>query len=374
MLRFSDGNDVEVFDCGRDAFPRMLAAVEAARERVHVESYVVRNDRVGGRFLELLAERARQGVEVRLLFDAVGSRWLDALAVDALRGAGADVVAFNPLSRLYPHWAPRRRDHRKLLIVDGDIAFTGGLNLGDEYDAGVEDTSAARGWRDTHLAIRGPAVRDLGAVFLESWFRAGGTDLPWHTLLSEKPRHAGSVRCAVLPDGPVYRRRGVRDLLVSALDRAEETARFTSAYFAPDRVLLEALERTAERGVRVELILAGRTDHGWLRRASRASIGALLRRGVVVYEYGAAMLHAKSAVFDRRLAVVGSSNLDRQSLRHNYEVNLVFVGSDVPGRIDELFERDLARSDEVTIESLAGRSWLTRAIDALAAGLVSRLL
>ncbi len=366
-LHFSDGNAIDLYDCGRAAYPVMLDAIATAREFVHLETYVLRNDRAGSRFLEALRDRAAAGLDVRLLYDAIGSHELQPGALEPLRRAGGDVVAFNPLRRIYPHWAPRRRDHRKLLIVDGEVGFTGGLNLGDEYDAGPVAEDGHAGWRDTHARVRGPALRDLGAVFLESWFRSGGAELPWRALLGAEPGRPGAIRCGVLPDGPVYRRRAMRDLLVSALDGAQNTARLTSPYFAPDRRVLEALERAAERGVRVELILAGRTDHPILRRGARSTVERLLRRGASVHEYVAAMLHAKSAVFDNRLAIVGSSNLDRQSFQHNYEVNLVVVGAEVPRMLDRLFESDLGRSAEITLEGLARRGPCTRLIDHLAA-------
>jgi cardiolipin synthase len=162
----------------------------------------------------------------------------------------------------------------------------------------------------------------------------------------------------------------MRDFLVSALDGSRETARLTSAYFAPDRGVLESLERAAERGVRVEIILAGRCDHPLLRRGARSTVERLLRRGVSVHEYAAGILHAKSAVFDGRLAVVGTSNLDRQSLQHSYEVNLLLASPGVAGQIDRLFEADLARSAEITLETLARRGLVDRAFDRLAAAAV----
>lgn len=373
-LRFSEGNAIELFDCGRAAFPSMLEAIRGATEFVHLETYCLRADRTGARFLDALAERAASGVDVRLLYDAVGSYGLDPSALDPLRRAGAEIVVFNPIRRLYPRWAPRRRDHRKLLIVDGEVGFTGGLNIGDEYDAGVVAGVHDAGWRDSHVRVRGPVIRDLGAVFLESWFRAGGADLPWHSLLHAHAETVGSERCGVLPDGPVYRRRAMRDLLVSALDGASRSARLTSPYFAPDRRVLEALEHAADRGLRVELVLAGRTDHPLLRRGARSTLERLLRRGVRVYEYTAALLHAKTAVFDGRFGIVGTSNLDRQSFQHSYEVNLVVVDGSLPGQLDRLFEADVGRSSELTLERLAHRGPVTKMLDRIAAAVVQRFV
>lgn len=370
-MRFTDGNRVDVYDCGRAAFPPMLEAIRRAQRFVHLEVYILRADTTGRRFLEALRERAAAGVEVRLLYDGVGSRELDPRALRELRQAGGQTLVFNPLRRLYPRWAPRRRDHRKILIVDGELAFTGGLNLGDEYDAGPTVDRGESGWRDTHLGLRGPVVRDLGAVFLEGWYRAGGPELPWSRLLEGESGRPGDQRCAVLSDGPVYSRRATRDLLIATLDAAQETARLMSPYFAPGHGVLEALSRAAEHGVRVELLVAGyRTDHPLLRRGARRSIERLLRRGVRLFEYEAGVLHAKSAVFDGRVAVVGSSNLDRQSLQHNYEVNIVAEEGELPKRIDRLFDQDLARSTPLTLETLERRNPITRALDWLAAALL----
>lgn len=373
-LRFTDGNEVQLFDCGRAAFPVMLEAIRKAERFVHLETYILRDDEIGHQFLQALEERAAAGIEVRVLFDAIGSHQLDPFSLEPLKERGGQVVVFNPLRLFYPNWTPRRRDHRKLLIVDGARAFVGGLNIGDEYDRPPVDRGEEKGWRDTHASTRGPAVRALGAVFLESWYRAGGPDLEWNRFLGDALPEEGIVRCSVLADGPVYVRRSMRDLLVSALDGTEQTARLTSPYFAPDGRVLDALGKAAERGVRVELLLAGQTDHPMLRRGARSTVERLLKRGVHIHEYEAAMLHAKTAVFDQRVAIVGTSNLDRQSFRHNYEVNLVSVGAEVPRALDALFESDLVQSKEVTLAGLAQRSAWARLIDRGAAWIMKRFL
>ena len=212
----------------------MLEAIEGAAKHIHLETYIFRSDETGARFLRALAERARAGVEVRLLFDGFGSRGLDHSALAELRRTGGDAVAFNPLGRLYPRWAPRRRDHRKILVVDGEVAFTGGLNIGDEYFYGAGfHGDPLTPWRDAHLRVSGPAVRMLEAVFLESWFRADGPDRPWAELTQPLPSTSGGEAVAVLADGPTYHRRRMRDLLVAALERARQHARLVTPYFLP---------------------------------------------------------------------------------------------------------------------------------------------
>jgi cardiolipin synthase len=342
----------------------MLDAIECAQRTVHLETYILRSDETGCRFIDALRERADAGVGVRLLYDAFGSYGISAEPLDRLRRAGGAVLAFNPLTNVYPLFAPRRRDHRKLLVVDGHWAFTGGLNIGDEYDQGLEP--GGEGWRDTHVKLEGPVVRDLEAVFLESWFRADGPDLPWREILAIDPEPVGEVRCAVFPDGPVYRRRRMRELLIGALEEARQEALLETAYFAPGRRLLAALSEAGRRGVAVDLVLAGRTDHPVLRRAAQAILPQLLRRGVRVHEYRRAMMHAKVAIFDGQYAILGSSNLDRQSFEHSYEVNLVLQGGDVPERLRGVFQRDLEDSAHIDTTTLAARGLRERLLDRLA--------
>src|SRR5258705_6588242 len=317
--------------------------------------------------LAALPERAREGAEVRVLYDAIGSLGFDEAALEPLRAAGGETVAFNPLLAFWPKFAPRRRDHRKILVVDGRIAFLGGLNIGDEYVSGLGRVKS-EAWRAAHVQVEGPCVRDLEAVFLESWFRADGPAVAWSALLERAPAPVGNVRCAVLADGPTYRRRRTRDLLIEALHSVERDVRLVSPYFAPGRRVLEVLGEASARGVRVSLLLAGnRTDHPSLQRAARAVLPALLKRGVRVYEYDAEMMHAKLACFDDDYAVVGTSTLDRQSFEHSYEVNLIFEDAELAKSIRERFDADVARARPVSLETLGRRSWLERLRDRFAA-------
>jgi cardiolipin synthase len=373
-VRFTRGNQVVLFRDGRSGLDAMLAAIQGARRRIHLESYILRADGIGQRFLGALASRARAGVEVRLLFDGVGSRGLAQAALAELRKAGGDAVAFNPLGRIWPRWAPRRRDHRKILIVDDAVGFMGGLNIGDEYHLGTPAGAGRRvPWRDAHLQIRGPAVTLLDAVFLESWFRADAPDHPAAMVPAAIADEPGGEVLGLLPDGPTYHRRRLRDLLIRALERARVRACFVTPYFIPDTRLRRALAAAAARGVRVDVLIAGWSDHPVLRWAARARLPELLAQGVRVYEFETAMMHAKLAVFDQRWAVVGTSNLDRQSLQHSYEVNLLIEGGALPQELAQLVDEDLAAARPVTQASLSARLWWTRLRDRGAALLAGRL-
>lgn len=371
-LRFTEGNRIELFDNGRDGLRAMLQAIRDARQRIHLETYILRRDATGREFLTALAERAQAGLEVCLLYDGIGSRSLDTAALALLADAGASIVVFNPLRRGLLSWTLRQRDHRKLLLVDGEVGFLGGLNIGDEY---VEVRDGRPHWRDAHARVEGPVVRDLQAVFLESWFRADGPDLEWLELLAEarsEPR--GDTRCAVLADGPAYRRRRLREVVISAIDEAEERVLLVSPYVAPGRRLLDAVGEAARRGAAVELVTAGRTDHPLLRRAARAMLARLIERGVRVFEDGDRMLHAKLAAFDDALAILGTSNLDRQSLEHSYEVNLLIEDSAVTRWIRGHFGCATPGMNALDRAALARGGHLSRAMDHLAAWIVKLLI
>lgn len=373
-LHFTAGNDVVLFAEGRSGIDAMFEAVAGADQRIHFESYILRSDETGRRFVDALAERARAGVEVRVLYDGIGSFGIDDRAFHALRAAGGSVVVFHPLGRSRPGRVLWQRDHRKLLVVDGRVAFTGGLNVGDEYYLGTAGLDGKRRpWRDAHVRVTGPAVPMLEAVFFESWFRADGPDRPWLAPAAPAADTPGDESVAVLADGPTYQTRRMRDLLISALERVQRRVRIVTPYFLPGRSLLEALCQAAERGARVELLTAGASDHPILRWAARDQMPTLLRRGVHVYEHERAMMHAKIAVFDERWAILGTSNLDRQSLRRSYEVNLVVAGGGLPADLARLVASDLALSRRVTAETLEERSVLHRLRDRLARAALARL-
>ena len=382
ILRFRTGHSVQFFDRGRDAMDAMRAAIESAEQTVHLETYLLRGDRTGRSFLDLLAAKARSGVSVRLIVDAIGSRSLRAEDLAPLLDAGGQAVFFNPPSRWFWRFRPRQRDHRKLLIVDHRVAFLGGLNIADEYvDELAETSSAARQdalsarreafWHDAHARLEGPAVDDLQAIFLEIWFRSGGASFDWRPLLDAPENAVGDASVAVLPDGPMYSRRRVRSFFLDELRRAQTSVLLVTPYFAPGWRVLEALESASARGVHVDILLAGQTDHPMLRRAARFLLPSLLRRGVRVYEDRRRMMHAKLAVFDDALSVIGTSNLDRQSLDHSAEANLVIEGEAPAKWIRSRFGPPAPGVVEIDADKLARESgpsrlfnrWIARWLD-----------
>jgi cardiolipin synthase len=342
----------------------MIQAIGEARDHVHLETYILRADEIGRRILGALTEKARRGVAVRLLFDAIGSRELERSRLQSLQNAGGEVAVFNPPKRWLGHFRPRQRDHRKLLLVDGQVGFLGGMNIGDEY---VEEDARGPIWRDAHMRLEGPLLGELEALFMESWFRSEGRSFEWRQLISDGAAEAGRRTVAILADGPMYRRRRLRDFFLDELDRAESHVLLVSPYFSPGPRVLDALGRAGERGVRVELVVAGHSDHPLLRHAAHAAAPALLRHGVTVYEDPLHMMHAKLAIFDERLSVIGTSNLDRQSLHHSAEVNVVVQGPETAHWILERFGPTAGAVRPLTLDLLARRSPSERWFDGLAA-------
>ena len=356
ILRFQAGHQIEIFDSGQEAFESMFRAIANASDHIHLETYILRTDRLGRRLLEAVAERSRAGVAVRVVFDAVGSRGLDRQLLARLGREGVEFEEFNPPSQWIWRFRPRQRDHRKMLLVDGEIGFLGGLNIGDEY---VEEDSEGPTWRDAHLRIEGAALTELEALFVENWFRSGGTSFEWRPLVAVEPKREGEHSIAILADGPSYRRRRLRRFFIDELRRAEKNVLIVSPYFAPGPRVLEALSSASERGVQINLLLAGQTDHQILRRASHVIAPHLMRRGVRVYEDTRRMMHAKLAAFDDRVAVVGTSNLDRQSLNHSCEVNAVFEGPAIPAWINEHFGPQIPGVKALDPATLSHRSPLS---------------
>ncbi|APR84081.1 Cardiolipin synthetase [Minicystis rosea] len=344
---------------GGQAFPAMLEAIAAARSSICLETYILRADTIGGYFAEALAARARAGVEVSLLYDAWGSS-VSGAYIDALHAAGVRTLAYHPIRfsgrrrELIGRMA--RRDHRKSLIVDSRVAFTGGINIADDY-AAIED--GGRGWRDTHLRIEGPAAVELEYFFRDTWRRAGGAPL-------DEGRYGGHHRRAdphvsVVSSHLRHGRSSIRDEYREAIGAARDRVWISNAYFLPQIRLIRDLSAAARRGVDVRVMVAGTTDVRAVLYASRSIYEILLAAGVRLYEWEGRVMHAKTAVVDGRWATVGSSNLDAQSLRQNLEANAIVRHPDLAAALSRMFLEDLASCREISAERWQRRPLWVRA-------------
>ncbi len=353
-----EGNRVRVFFRGPETFGAMRAAIDSAREDILVESYIFKDDATGRLLLETLGRAAGRGVKARVLADAFGSLATRHDFWKEMRARGIEVRLFNPL---FPHLLLQPfRDHRKILVVDCRTAFTGGMNIGDEYGSSL--SSRGGPWRDTHVQIDGPAAWGMAIVFTEAWSAAGGSPIELEPLAPE----TGGVPVLVLDSRPFRGTGEMASALAAITAGARRKLWITNAYFAPRRRAIERLGEAALRGVDVRLLLPGRSDVPLVRHAGHGHYAALLERGVRIFEYQAAVLHAKTLVADDFVSLVGSSNLDFRSFHFNAECNIVLLDEQTGRLFSQKFEEDLEQSVEVTPATWARRSLLHRTGDALA--------
>ncbi|MGG5873922.1 cardiolipin synthase [Pseudomonas peli] len=369
------GNRVELLQDGPSTYKAMLKAIADARDHINMESYIFDDDEIGQRFAAALIAKQQAGVQVNLIRDSVGTLGAETAFFTRLSEAGVQVVEFNPVNPLTAKagWEVNQRDHRKLLIVDGRIAFLGGVNISSVYSGSSlrlgkqADPAADLPWRDTHLRLEGPVVGELQQLFIITWAKQKGpplaTDQYFPTVEargSEVVRTIGSS-----PDDPYSL---IYVTLISALRSAQREIWLTNAYFVPDPQLLATLKEAVARGVDVRLILPSSTDSWLVFHAGRAYYDELLQAGVRLYERHDALLHVKTAVIDGVWSTVGSTNLDWRSFLHNQEVNAVVLGNDFGDKMRAAFRADLAKSREITLPV-----WRERSLDVRVKELFARL-
>ncbi|HYK82824.1 MAG TPA: phospholipase D-like domain-containing protein [Gemmatimonadales bacterium] len=338
------GNRLEHHADSPGILDAMVAQIAAARHRVHIENYIIRDDRTGRRFAAVLAEQAQAGLRVRVLYDAFGSLGTAHRYWRRLGEAGVEVRAFHPLLSGHPADLVSR-DHRKLLVTDGARAMVGGLCVGDEWAGDPE--RHRRPWRDTMVAVQGPAAAALDRAFARMWRRAGDPLPPEEPTASAEPRGTSTARVVEGVPGRARVYRAVELLVATAVSRLW----ITDAYLIPPAPLYAALLDAAKGGVDVRLLVPGTSDLPVLRSFTRAGYRELLRAGVRIFEYLGPMLHAKTMLVDRRWARVGSSNLNVSSLLTNYELDLVAECEELTDELAAQFRRDLALSREIVLEA-----------------------
>lgn len=374
------GNKVVLLQDGKATYAAMFAAIRGARDHINLESYIIDDDEVGRQFADLLLEQKRRGVQVNLIYDSFGGINTPQAFFDRLREGGVNVLEFNPLNPLAAKasWQVNNRDHRKLLIVDGRVAFIGGINISSVYSSGSAARRARRTtentvpWRDTDLQIEGPVVGELQKLFIETWEKQRGKPLAKNRHFPGLTAQGKDIVRAIgsTPDDPYSL---IYLTLISAIGNAEKQIFLTNAYFVPDPQLLKALTDAAGRGVAVTMILPGHTDSQIVFHAGRSHYSALLKAGVRIYERRGALLHSKTALIDGVWSCVGSTNLDWRSFLDNDEVNAVILGRDFAGQMTAMIARDLEASEAIDLERWERRSPILR-IKEWGATLLERLL
>jgi cardiolipin synthase A/B len=364
-----EGNSVEVLRNGIEIFPSMLAAIRAARKTINMESYIYWDGEVGRQFSEALAERARAGVAVKLILDAVGSAPMSEDLIHFLERNGVDIEIYHPI-RWYTLSRANHRTHRKLLIIDGRVGFTGGAGIADSW---LGDADSPDHWRETQVRVEGPAVIQMQFAFMDNWVKSRGellTGLDYFP--SMEP--CGPHKVQVIKSSPSEGSSTVKLLYTISIVSAKQTIDINNAYFIPDRDTIRALEGAVRRGVDVRVIVPGKwTDVPIVRQASQWHYELLLSRGIRIYEYQGTMMHAKTMVVDGMWTTIGSSNFDDRSFRLNDEVNVNIYDEGIAAKMESMFHEDLARSVEIVPHRWNRRPLVARIKERLA-GLIKEQL
>ncbi|MEO6102443.1 MAG: cardiolipin synthase [Pseudoxanthomonas sp.] len=345
------GNRIENLENGEQIFPSMLKAIREAKETVNFETYIYWSGAVGKQFADALEERARAGVQVHVLLDWVGSQKLDAAILEQMKASGVEVQLYHPL-RWYNLGRINNRTHRKLLIVDGKIGFTGGVGVADQWDGHAQDPEH---WRDAHYRLEGPAVAQMQAAFLDNWIKTSGKVLSGESYFP-KLHPAGDQMAQVFTSSPSGGGDSMQLMYLLSITAAAKTIDLSAAYFVPDPLTKRALREAMERGVKLRIIVpGGHTDSDLVRGASRAGWGELLQAGAKIYEFQPTMFHCKAMIVDSKLVSVGSTNFDNRSFRLNDEANLNVYDKELAEELEDVFEQDLKRSTQITYERWKNR-------------------
>lgn len=356
-MPFLRGNAAELLIDGQATFDSIFAGISAAKHYVLVQFYIVRDDSLGRRLQQLLIAKARQGVQVYFLYDEIGSYRLSQAYVQEMTAAGVAVRPFHSTKGPGNRFQLNFRNHRKIVITDGQAGWLGGLNVGDEY---LGQDPRYGHWRDTHLKLSGPAVLALQLSFAEDWYWSADTVpvLHWQAQAAS----TDDIPVLVLPSGPADRFETASLLIQHALHSARQRIWIASPYFVPDEGTLAALKLAALRGVDVRVLIPERTDNLLVTQAAYAFIGPLLDAGVKIYRYQAGFLHAKSFLVDERLAAIGTVNLDNRSFRLNFEITALLLDEGFTRQLEQQFVLDFSQSRQMALSELALRPWWLRAM------------
>lgn len=350
-----NGNRVILLKNGREAFPAMLAAIDGAVSTINFETYILRSDETGWRFGKMLAKKASEGIEVNLIYDSVGSMDCEENFLQFLINHNVRLLEYNPIAPWKKGWKWIRRDHRKILVVDGRVGFTGGINIADDY---ADPAEGGKGWWDTHIQIEGPAVRELQKLFLSTWKREAG-DRKYYPPLKE----VGNTPVQIIGSRERKNRKVIKRAYIQAIKDAKGEIYLTNAYFVPDRGILRTIANARKRGIEVVLILPMISDVKVVQYASRSLYTRLLSHGVKIYEREGQVLHSKTGTIDGIWNTIGSHNMDHRSYIYDLEVNAIIYGEKFGGKMKEMFLNDLQNCRRIDIEEWKKRPVIEKIIE-----------
>ena len=349
-ITFSQGNSVRLLMSGRDKFADMFETIRQAKSSIHLEYFNFRNDSIANLLFDILREKRKEGVEVRALFDGFGNdsnnqplkkEHLQKLHADSINIYEFDPIRFPWVNHIWP------RDHRKIVVIDGEVAYTGGMNVADYYIVGTEQVGE---WRDMHCRIEGPAVNELQQIFLRMWKRVTKEIITDAKYFQGKP--AGNKMVGIANREPHTSNEIMRRFYVHALDAAQDSIKLVNPYFAPTSSVIKALKRCAERGVKMDILMSSKYDIPLMPDVVIYNMKKLAKRGARIWRYRPGFHHSKIMMVDGKFCTVGSTNLDARSLRYDYEINAIIIDPETTHQLEERFMQDTQKCDLMTEESL----------------------
>ena len=349
---YTQDNDVEIFTDGKEKFTALIKDLQQATDHIHLLYYIIRHDQLGKRIADVLIQKAKEGVDVRFLYDAMGSRLLSKRYIRRLRSAGVHVDAFFPAKLPLINFKLNFRNHRKLAIIDGKIGYIGGFNIGDEY---LGKNHKFGYWRDTHLRIYGNAVRNLQTRFILDWNQASRNDILYEDRYYVGAP-AGEVGVQIVSSGPDSDWEQIKYGYIKMILSAKEFIYIQTPYFIPDDSLMDALRIAALSGVRIKIMIPNKPDHPFVYWATLSYSGELLHAGAEIYIYQNGFLHAKTIIVDGKISSVGTANIDVRSFRLNFEVNAFLYDKDIARKLVDEFQHDISLSTQMTDKLYAKRS------------------
>ncbi|MDR2916236.1 MAG: cardiolipin synthase [Tannerella sp.] len=344
------GNHAEVYPSGKVKFEHLLKDVDEAKEHIHIFYFIIGDNVIGCKLKDLLIKKVKEGINVRLIYDGLGSSQTNLKYFNQMKDIGVDVRTFLPLNFFRILHSINYRNHRKIVIIDGKVAYTGGINVKDEYVDGLEWGK----WNDSHFKIEGPAAQALQSVFLADWYYVSGEYLSsdkFYPVLG----NVGNSPVQIVNGEPFGLHSNILEAIFVAITRAKKSVYIETPYFIPTSNLLSAIQTAAMSGIDVRLLIPGRSDSGKVQYASNTYIECLLRNNVKVYRYAIGFTHSKLMIIDDELVIAGSSNLDIRSLELHFETNIFIYDVNIAQTVKEIYFKDLADSEEVNLEQ-----WINR--------------
>jgi cardiolipin synthase len=365
----TNGNALKLLINGEEKFPELISVLESAKHHIHLEYYIYENDVIGNRIKDILIQKAREGVEVRLIYDDFGSSSIRRRVVKALRKAGVEAFPFNRVRLLFFANRFNYRNHRKIVIVDGRTGFVGGINIGDRY-INRRNSSGKQYWRDTHLRIDGPGIFNLQHTFLCDWNFCSDQKVQHDQIyFSQAQKHSDDISVQIASGGPDSPASTIMLSLLKAISLAKDELLITTPYFIPGSSIRDALKVAAMSGVKVKILVPGISDSWVVNAASWSNYGDLLKAGIEIYLYQKGFIHAKTMVIDCAISVIGTANMDHRSFDLNFEVNAIVYEADFAEQVRKSFLNDLRNAKRIRYEE-----WRSRPLIKLMAERMARLL